>query len=180
MLQPSKYDVVVGNPPYITVKDKALNAAYRSFYPTCNGKYSMTVPFMELFFKLAALGSDGRPAGWVGQITSNSFMKREFGVPLIEKFLVKRDLQHVIDTSGAYIPGHGTPTVIVIGRNQRPAGPTVRAVLGIRGEPGRPKTLPAESYGAASSTTLMSPGTTTGGPARQIFRGVYLDRTLGA
>ena len=36
-------------------------------------------------------------------------MKREFGVPLIEKFLAKQDLQLVADTSGAYIPGHGTP-----------------------------------------------------------------------
>src|SRR5664279_4373581 len=138
MLQPSRYDVVVGNPPYITVKDKALNAAYRSFYPTCKGTYAMTVPFMELFFRLAAQGSDIRPAGWVGQITSNSFMKREFGVPLIEKFLAKQDLRHVIDTSGAYIPGHGTPTVIIVGRNQRPVGTTVRAVLGIRGDPARP------------------------------------------
>lgn len=138
LLQPGRYDAVVGNPPYITVKDKALNAAYRSLYSTCKGTYAMTVPFMELFFKLAVRGSDGRRAGWVGQITSNSFMKREFGAPLIEKFLVRLDLRNVIDTSGAYIPGHGTPTVIIIGRNQSPIGPTVRAVLGIRGEPGRP------------------------------------------
>jgi len=138
MLQPSRYDVVVGNPPYITVKDKALNAAYRSFYSTCKGTYAMTVPFMELFFNLAVQGTDIRPAGWVGQITSNSFMKREFGAPLIERFLVKQDLRNVIDTSGAYIPGHGTPTVIIVGRNQRPVGKTLRAVLGIRGEPSRP------------------------------------------
>ena len=41
------------------------------------------------------------------------------------------------DTSGAYIPGHGTPTVIIVGRNQRPVsnGP---CGLGVRGEPGRP------------------------------------------
>jgi hypothetical protein len=79
----------------------------------------------------------------VGQITSNSFMKREFGKPLIEEFLVGKDLRLVADTSGAYIPGHGTPTVIIVGRNQLPVGPTVRAVLGIRGEPGRPDN-PAE------------------------------------
>ena len=73
-----------------------------------------------------------------GQITSNSFMKRDFGAPLIEKFLSHHDLRLVADTSGAYIPGHGTPTVIIVGRNQRPVGPTVRAVLGVRGEPGQP------------------------------------------
>ena len=65
-------------------------------------------------------------------------MKREFGTKLIEDFLVQRDLRLVADTSGAYIPGHGTPTVIIVGRNQRPVDSTVRAVLGVRGEPGRP------------------------------------------
>ena len=68
-------------------------------------------------------------------ITANSFMKREFGKKLIEEFFPKIDLTHVIDTSGAYIPGHGTPTVILFGRNRKPVGDTVRAVLGIKGEP---------------------------------------------
>jgi hypothetical protein len=137
-LAPGRYDVVVGNPPYITVKDKALNEAYRQRYRTCSGKYAMTVPFMERFFNLARPDGGDQPAGWVGQITSNSFMKREFGAKLIEQFLAKRDLRLVADTSGAYIPGHGTPTVIIVGRNQPPVLPDVRAVLGVRGEPGRP------------------------------------------
>lgn len=132
-----EHDVVVGNPPYITVKDKALNQTYRELYSTCHRKYALTVPFMELFFDLAKSDSNSKP-GWVGQITSNSFMKREFGSKLIEEFLSTRDLRRVIDTSGAYIPGHGTPTVILVGRNRTPVGETVRAVLGVRGEPGRP------------------------------------------
>ncbi|HRY08908.1 MAG TPA: BREX-2 system adenine-specific DNA-methyltransferase PglX [Candidatus Nanopelagicales bacterium] len=138
ILQPGRYDVVVGNPPYITVKDKTLNQAYRDLYSTCKGKYALTVPFMERFFELARRGTADTPAGWTGQITSNSFMKREFGSKLIEDFLARQDLRLVADTSGAYIPGHGTPTVIITGRNQRPVGGTVRAVLGVRGEPGRP------------------------------------------
>jgi hypothetical protein len=136
MLEEGRYDVVVGNPPYITVKDKALNQIYRSMYANvCKGTYAMTVPFMALFF---ALAKQGEPAGWVGQITSNSFMRREFGTKLIEDFLAHQDLRLVADTSGAYIPGHGTPTAIIVGRNNRPVGPNVRAVLGVRGEPGRP------------------------------------------
>ncbi|MGZ9884786.1 BREX-2 system adenine-specific DNA-methyltransferase PglX [Rhodococcus ruber] len=133
-----EHDVVVGNPPYITVKDAALNATYRQLYSTCHRQYALTVPFMEVFFDLAKRDSDGKP-GWVGQITSNSFMKREFGSKLIEEFLSTRDLRRVIDTSGAYIPGHGTPTVILVGRNRAPVGETVRVVLGVRGEPGRPE-----------------------------------------
>jgi hypothetical protein len=136
LLEEGRYDTVVGNPPYITVKDKALNQIYRSKYAdVCKGTYAMTVPFMAFFF---ALAKHGERAGWVGQITSNSFMKREFGTKLIEGFLAHQDLRLVADTSGAYIPGHGTPTVIIVGRNQRPVGPTVRALLGVRSEPGRP------------------------------------------
>ena len=137
LLEEGRYDVVVGNPPYITVKDKALNQVYRSKYANvCKGTYAMTVPFMALFF---ALAKGGRQAGWVGQITSNSFMKREFGTKLIEDFLPYQDLRLVADTSGAHIPGHGTPTVIIVGRKQEPTGSTVRAVLSVRGEPGRPE-----------------------------------------
>ncbi|MGZ0143365.1 BREX-2 system adenine-specific DNA-methyltransferase PglX [Rhodococcus qingshengii] len=136
ILAPGQYDAVVGNPPYIVVSDKALNARYREIYHYCKGKYALTAPFMEKFFQLAIAGD--RP-GWVGQITSNSFMKREFGVPLVEEYLTKLDLRLVADTSGAYIPGHGTPTLILVGRNQRTLHANVRAVLGIQGEPGAPE-----------------------------------------
>lgn len=138
ILAGGRYDAVIGNPPYITVKDRVLNQAYRERYSTCKGTYALTVPFMERFFGLAKQGYDGQPAGWTGQITSNSFMKREFGSRLIEEYLALKDLRLVADTSGAYIPGHGTPTVILVGRNQRPVGRTVRAILGVRGEPARP------------------------------------------
>ncbi|MDN5916637.1 MAG: BREX-2 system adenine-specific DNA-methyltransferase PglX, partial [Pseudonocardia sp.] len=145
ILAPYRYDVVVGNPPYITVKDKALNAEYRRRYTydakgkksLCRGTYSMSVPFMARFFELAKTNISG-PAGWIGQITANSFMKREFGVPLIEEFLSMRDLPLLIDCSGAHITGHGTPTVILVGRPQAPQRSTVLAVLGIRGEQGTP------------------------------------------
>ncbi|WP_447943091.1 BREX-2 system adenine-specific DNA-methyltransferase PglX [Microbacterium aurum] len=144
LLRPGQYHVVVGNPPYITVKDQVLNQRYRALYPTCHRKYGLSVPFMELFFRLARKGEEGSPAGFVGQITSNSFTKREFGKLLIERFLTgvdlatRVDLTHVIDTSGAYIPGHTTPTIILVGRRRKPTSAEVRAVFKVRGEPSRP------------------------------------------
>lgn len=134
-----RYHVVVGNPPYITVKDKALNQAYRDKYLTCHRKYSLGVPFTERFFDLTLWPEGNQPAGYMGMITTNSFMKREFGKKLIEDYLPRKDLTHVIDTSGAYIPGHGTPTVILFARNQEPRSEQIQAVLGIRGEPGTPE-----------------------------------------
>ncbi len=133
ILKAGQYHAVVANPPYITVKDKALNQAYRERYPqVCHMKYSLAVPFLQRLFVLACEG------GYTGQITANSFMKREFGKKLVESYLPKIDLTHVIDTSGAYIPGHGTPTVILFGRNCRPVASVIRAVMGIKGEPGTP------------------------------------------
>lgn len=133
-----QYHVVMGNPPYIVVDDGKLNAAYRRRYASCQGQYSLGVPFTERFFDLALSGRNGPQAGFVGLITANSFMKREFGPKLVKEVLPCFDMTHMIDTSGAYIPGHGTPTVILFGRSRPPLGDAVRAVLGIRGEPSAP------------------------------------------
>ncbi|WP_313326127.1 BREX-2 system adenine-specific DNA-methyltransferase PglX [Pseudomonas qingdaonensis] len=152
-----RYHVVVGNPPYITVKDKALNQAYRDRYPTCHRKYSLGAPFTERFFDLTLWPEANQPAGFMGMITANSFMKREFGKKLIEDYLPRKDLTHIIDTSGAHIPGHGTPTVILFARNQSPKSDDVRAVLGIRGEPGTPENA-SEGKVWLSITTLMPQG----------------------
>jgi hypothetical protein len=53
-LAPGRYTAVVGNPPYITCKDPIMNQAYRDRYPTCHRKFSLAVPFTELFWGLAA------------------------------------------------------------------------------------------------------------------------------
>lgn len=132
------FEVVVANPPYITEKDSARKDYHREKvgkgqrYISAYREYSLASPFAERCFQLA------RPGGYVGMITSNNFMKREFGKPLIEKVLGGIDLTLVVDTSQAYIPYHGTPTVILIGRNRKPVGPSIRAVMGKRGESGTP------------------------------------------
>ncbi len=144
ILKPGQYHVVVGNPPYITVKDPALNALYRSIYRTAFKEYQLTAPFMELLFRLAVRGEPGKPAGFVGQITGNGFMKQDFGKKVIEDLFGgfhegnPVDLALVVNTEGAHIPGHGTPTVIIVGRRRRPFGDSVRAVLHLRGEPKEP------------------------------------------
>ncbi|RWZ77074.1 BREX-2 system adenine-specific DNA-methyltransferase PglX [Streptomyces albidoflavus] len=143
ILQQGRYHVVVGNPPYITVKDKILNQLYRELYDACSGKYALSVPFAQRFFELAKRGRHiGHGYGMVGQITANSFMKREFGTKLIEDYFAHRvELTEVIDTSGAYIPGHGTPTVILVGRPREGAQrqTTIRTVRSVQGEPSAPE-----------------------------------------
>jgi hypothetical protein len=146
------YAAVVGNPPYVTVKDPAVNGLYRELWTTCHRQYSLGVPFTERFWALAHADRD-RP-GFVGMITANSFMKREFGRKLVEGWMPRHDVTHVLDTSGAYIPGHGTPTVILLGRNRGPAAATVRMVMGIRGEPSRPA-VPEKGHVWSSIVDLL-------------------------
>ncbi|BCK67987.1 DNA methylase [Streptomyces libani subsp. rufus] len=166
ILKEGRYHVVVGNPPYITVKDKNLNSLYKGLYDACAGTYALSVPFAQRFFELAVRGDQktGRGFGLVGQITANSFMKREFGTKLIESFFRDRvELTEVIDTSGAYIPGHGTPTVILIGRPLGHTGTrqsTIRAVRSVQGEPAAPM-VPAEgSVWRAIVDQIDRPGST--------------------
>lgn len=148
------YHVVVANPPYITVKDEGENGKYRRSYKSCSGKYALSVPFAERIFHLAIQGT-----GYTGQITANSFMKREFGKKLIEEFFPTVDLTYIIDTSGAYIPGHGTPTVILIGRQRiGRSSSTIRAVLGIHGEPAQPEDPAKGSVWQAIVQQVDKPG----------------------
>lgn len=133
-----RFHAVVANPPYITEKDSARKSYHREKlgreprYVSAYRQYSLGSPFTERCFQLAV------PSGYVGIITSNNFMKREFGKPLIEKVLAGLDLGLVIDSSQAYIPFHGTPTVLLFGNNRRAKSDTVRAVMGKRGESGTP------------------------------------------
>ena len=79
-------------------RDEAENKRYRKFYVSCYRQYSLSVPFAERIFKLAIRGSlQGVGAGYTGQITANSFMKREFGKKLIEEYFahqVEPDPRH--------------------------------------------------------------------------------------
>ncbi|MBF6333487.1 Eco57I restriction-modification methylase domain-containing protein [Nocardia transvalensis] len=134
LLARGRYHVVLANPPYITPKDAIARDAIRARYrDVCHGKYSLALPFHALMHELLL------PGGWCAQLTANSFMKREFGQVYIENWLTRCDLRWVIDTSGAYIPGHGTPTVILCTRNAPPANDTVHTVRGVHGEPTRPE-----------------------------------------
>lgn len=132
------FHAVVANPPYIVESDENRKAYHREKvgrkqrYVSAYRQYSLGSPFTERCFQLAV------KTGYVGIITSNNFMKREFGKPLIEEVLAGLDLSLVVDTSQAYIPFHGTPTVLLFGRSRSPTGETVRAVMGKRGETGTP------------------------------------------
>ncbi len=136
ILEEGRYDVVVGNPPYITVKDKALNKVYRAKY---RGRLQGHVRAHRALHGPVLRPGQARRPGRLGRPDHQQLL-HEARVRLQAHRGLPRPPGSalVADTSGAYIPGHGTPTVIIVGRNDAPVAPTVRAVLGVRGEPGRP------------------------------------------
>lgn len=144
LLQPG-WAAVVANPPYIRPSDPALTASYRDRYKAARGAYLLSYPFAELLIELARPRLNGNCPGFVGQITTNAFQKRESGNALITDVLMTddHDMTMIVDASGAYIPGHGTPTVLLFSRTRAPSSSHIRGVLGIRGEPSTPRD-PAE------------------------------------
>lgn len=134
------FQVVVGNPPYIQEKDankreyhkEKLGKAPR--YASAFRTYSLGAPFTERMLQLAA------PSGYIGEITADSFMKREFGKALVEQVLARTNLTKVISAANVYIPGHGTATVMLFVQNRVPnPRESVRVVMGKRGEGARPQ-----------------------------------------
>lgn len=123
-----RYDVVVGNPPYILERDAIKRNLYRTHYTAASGKFNLSAPFTERFISLS--NTHGR----VGIIESNAFIQREFGRALIERVLPQLDLESIVDSSGAYIPGHGTPTVLLFLVKRPPVGQMIKAVICRRGE----------------------------------------------
>jgi len=133
-----RYHAVVGNPPYVRESDTVKRRRYLEMYQSAAGKFTLSAPFTERFLTLATEG------GFVGLINANSFTKRDFGEQLIQKVLPRYELLKVVSTSGAYIPGHGTPTLVLFARNRAPADGHAMAVLTKRGEPTEPP-IPAKA-----------------------------------
>ena len=158
ILKVGTYHAVVANPPYITVKDKKQNTHIRERYLSCHGKYALSVPFMERSFNLAINNGKGA-SGFVGQITANSFMKREFGKKMIKGFFPKIEITHVIDTSLVHLPSYGIPTVILIGRNRSPLFSKIRTAMGIKRESKEPSDPSKGLVWVAIKEQIDRPGT---------------------
>jgi hypothetical protein len=146
-----RFHAVVGNPPYITEKDGSKKRRIKELYDSITGRWALGAPFTQRFFDLA------RSGGFVGMINTNAWTKRDYGKVLIEKVLPRFDVERIIDTAGCYLPGHGTSTLLLFGRNRPSTDAPIPAVLGKRGEqepPGEPSRAPVWSEIIANHRTV--------------------------
>ncbi len=134
------FDVIVGNPPFVTARNPEKRELWRERWPrVCYQTYHLLCPFFDLSFGLL------KANGQLGFIVSNAFAKRDFGKPLVEDLLADLDIQELVDCSGLLFPGHGTPTCLVFGLNRPPEKTsTVRNVAILAGG-GDLRTAPEES-----------------------------------
>ena len=158
-----RFHCAVANPPFTVAPTAAARDAYRARYVAAHMRFGMGACFTERMFELLV------PGGFVAQLTCSACMRREYGRPLVEQVLPHYDLTRVIETSGACIPGHGTPTVILAARNRAPVSDRVLAVMSKRGEPSTPagaqpiglawaKALERPMKSLASELTRVAPG----------------------
>jgi type I restriction-modification system DNA methylase subunit len=136
----SGFDLIIGNPPFVTARNRIKRELYRERWPrVCYKNYQLVCPFFEMSFGLL------RPRGQLGFIASNAFAKREFGEPLVEDFFPTVHLQKVVDCSGLMFPGHGTPTCLVFGAQCKPDKKSPVRVAAILPGGGDLRTIPEES-----------------------------------
>jgi len=126
------FHAVVGNPPYIFVDDERKRSAYRAAWPrSAQGLYSQSAPMTERFWLLPTRG------GFSGFIVAKNFTNREFGKGVVENVVRDVKINLVVDTSGASLPGHATPTLMIFSERNKPVSPdsTTTIIASTRGGP---------------------------------------------
>lgn len=111
------YDVIVGNPPYVnikTVSDKK-SKMYKKKYKSASGRYDLYVLFIE--WALERLNENGE----LGLITSNKFMRTQYGQSVRECIAEDYTIEKIIDFSGVDVfTGVTTMASILIVKNKPP------------------------------------------------------------
>jgi hypothetical protein len=134
------FDIVVGNPPFVTARNPKKRELWRERWPrVCSGTYQMLCPFFDLSFGLL------KARGQLGFIVSNAFATREFGIPLVTVLFPERQIQKIVDCSGLSFPGHGTPTWLVFAAAWQTPKPIETRTVSIVPGGGDLRTPPEES-----------------------------------
>lgn len=110
------FDVVVGNPPYVRQeffpKDKPH---LKKHYGTYHGTADLFVYFYELGLRLL------KPRGWLGYISSSTFMKTSSGSKLRELLASRATVQRLVDFGDVQVfEGVTTYPVIIVLQNGAP------------------------------------------------------------
>lgn len=110
-----EYDYVVGNPPYVNIKnipDQKLDM-YRRLYDSAYGRFDLYVLFLERGLNM--LSENGK----LGFITSNKFAKSNYGKEIRRIISSEYSLEQYIDfgDTGVFEDAVNYPCILIIGRD---------------------------------------------------------------
>ncbi|MBI4182016.1 MAG: N-6 DNA methylase, partial [Candidatus Aenigmarchaeota archaeon] len=119
-LKRKKYDLVVGNPPYVNIKQIPEGYIYelKKNYKSVFGRTDLYVPFIELGLRFL------KPKAKLGYITSNKFAQSDYGRNLRKLIAGSHSLERFIDfgDSGVFADATNYPCILVIKNIVEPGG----------------------------------------------------------
>jgi SAM-dependent methyltransferase len=127
-LQPAAFDIVVGNPPYVNVRQLGKNLLPRELqrirqrFRTARGNFDLYVLFIERAIELL------RPGGRCGLIIPNKWATLDYARPCRELMLAQATIEDVVDLSGSkpFVQASVYPHVLIFRKNAAEAGHVVR------------------------------------------------------
>lgn len=112
---PASFDVIVGNPPYLSIRQIAKSyseeqvARLRARFLTARGNFDIYVLFIERALQLL------RPGGRCGLVVPNKWATLEYARPCREMLLSEASIEHVVDLSDckAFATANVYPHILV-------------------------------------------------------------------
>ena len=127
----SGFDVVIGNPPYISALDFAsiygaeAREELKAIYDTAKGSYDIYVLFIEKGMNLVC------PGGVLSYITPNKYLSAKYAVALRDYILKNGSLEHIVDLSSIKIFQETSvyPIISVITKKEKQDNQPIRVLL---------------------------------------------------
>jgi SAM-dependent methyltransferase len=122
-LAPASFDAIIGNPPYINIRQLAKSVArehierLKQCYVSARGNFDLYVLFIERAIELL------RPGGRCGLIVPGKWATLDYARPCRELLLTQTTIEHVIDLSDARVFAGASvfPHVLVFRKQQASA-----------------------------------------------------------
>ncbi len=115
-VQGGKFDVVIGNPPYIRIQALPRDEAdyYRDRFASASGSFDIYVLFLEKGIELL------KPGGRLGFICSSKFLKSQYGAGILQMIGQKCTVENIVDLSAQTVFAEATtyPAIVVLKKEQ--------------------------------------------------------------
>lgn len=118
------FDLVIGNPPYVSNKLICLQEKkyYYHHYASAKGQFDLSVPFIEQGLNLL------KTRGILSYITSNKFLAADYGKDIRKWLLERYQIREIVDVSmlNSFADTAAYPVIITVCKHEPVSGGTVK------------------------------------------------------